>query len=124
LVYFGYHQAYEDTVQRAVRSGLGMIEALKTLNTRLEQTHGVRLAVRLGIHSGLVVVGEIGGGGRQEQLALGETPNIAARLQGLAAPDTVVISAATQRLIQGYFTCHHLGSQTLKGLTQPLQVHQ
>jgi class 3 adenylate cyclase len=56
------------------------------------------------------VVGEIGGGGRQEQLALGDTPNTAARLQGLAAPDTVVISTATQRLIQGYFTCYDLGA--------------
>jgi class 3 adenylate cyclase len=72
LVYFGYPQAHEDTVQRAVRSGLGMVEAMGTLNTRLEQEHGVRLAVRLGIHTGLVVVGEIGSGGRQEQLALGE----------------------------------------------------
>jgi class 3 adenylate cyclase len=103
LVYFGYPQAHEDTVQRSVRSGLDMVEAVRTLNTRLEQAHGVRLAVRVGIHTGLVVVGEIGGGGRQEQLALGETPNIAARLQGLAAPDTVVISAATAQLIQGYF---------------------
>ena len=58
-------------------------------------TTGVHLAVRVGIHTGLVVVGEMGGGGRQEQLALGDTPNLAARLQGLAAPDTVVISAAT-----------------------------
>ena len=82
------------------------------------------LAVRVGIHTGLVVVGEMGGGGRQEQLALGDTPNIAARLQGLAAPNTVVISAATQRLIQGYFTCHELGSQTLKGVATPLQVYQ
>jgi hypothetical protein len=80
--------------------------------------------VRVGIHTGLVVVGEMGGGGRQEQLALGDTPNIAARLQGLAAPDTGVISAAAQQLIQGYFTCHALGSQTLKGVAAPIQVHQ
>ena len=124
LVYFGYPQAHEDTVQRAVRSGLGMVEAMGTLNTRLEQEYGVRLAVRLGIHTGLVVVGEIGSGGRQEQLALGETPNIAARLQGLAAPDTVVISAATAHLIHGYFVCQPLGAQALKGLTQPLQVYR
>ena len=124
LVYFGYPQAHEDTVQRAVRSGLGMVEAMGTLNTRLEQEYGVRLAVRLGIHTGLVVVGEIGSGGRQEQLALGETPNIAARLQGLAAPDTVVISEATAHLIHGYFVCQPLGAQALKGLTQPLQVYQ
>jgi class 3 adenylate cyclase/predicted ATPase len=124
LVYFGYPQAHEDEVQRAVRSGLGMVEAVGRLNTRLEREYGVRLAVRLGIHTGLVVVGEIGSGGRQEQLALGETPNIAARLQGLAAPDTVVLSAATAHLIHGYFVCQPLGAQALKGLPQPLQVYR
>ena len=124
LVYFGYPQAHEDEAQRAVRSGLGMIEALGTLNTRLEREYGVRLAVRLGIHTGLVVIGEIGSGGQQEHLALGETPNIAARLQGLAAPDMVVISAVTAHLIHGYFVCQPLGAQALKGLPQPLQVYQ
>jgi class 3 adenylate cyclase len=99
LVYFGYPLAHEDDAQRAVRSGLGMVEALGQLNTRLEQERGIRLAVRLGIHTGLVVVGEVGGGTRQEQLALGETPNLAARLQGLAAPNTLVISAATLQLL-------------------------
>jgi class 3 adenylate cyclase len=124
LVYFGYPQAHEDEVQRAVRSGLGMVEAVGTLNTRLAQEYGVRLTVRLGIHTGLVVIGEIGSGGQQEQLAVGETPNIAARLQGLAAPDTVVISEATAHLIHGYFVCQPLGAQALKGLPQPLQVYQ
>src|SRR5256712_4664280 len=124
LVYFGYPQAHEDDAQRAVHTGLGIVEAMHTLNHRLGQWPGVRLAVRVGIHTGLVVVGEMGGGGRQEQLALGDTPNIAARLQGLAAPDTVVISTATQRLIQGYFTCHDLGSQTLRRVTAPIEVHQ
>src|SRR5712691_11291802 len=124
LVYFGYPQAHEDDAQHAVRTGLGMVEAMDTLNSRLRQKQGVHLAVRVGIHTGLVVVGEMGGGGRQEQLALGDTPNIAARLQGLAAPDTVVISAATQRLIQGYFTCQALGAQTLKGVATPLQIYQ
>jgi class 3 adenylate cyclase len=94
------------------------------LNTRLDQAYGVRLAVRLGIHTGLVVIGEIGSGGRQEQLALGETPNIAARLQGLAAPDMVVISAATAELVQGYFVCQLLGAPALKGVPQPLQVYR
>ena len=82
LVYFGYPLAHEDDAQRAVRAGLGMLEALGQLNTRLAQERGVQVAVRLGIHTGLVVVGEVGGGTRQEQLALGETPNLAARLQG------------------------------------------
>ena len=104
LVYFGYPRAHEDDAQRAVRAGLGMVEAVGTLNTRLARDAEVRLAVRLGIHTGVVVVGEMGSGRRQEHLALGETPTIAARLQALAAPDTVVISAATFRLVQGYFT--------------------
>src|SRR5262245_31496606 len=124
LVYFGYPQAHEDDAQRAVRTGLGIVEAMATLNSRLRQRPGVHLAVRVGIHTGLVVVGEMGGSGRQEQLALGDTPNIAARIQGLATPDTVVISAVTQRLIQGYFTCRALGDQTLKGVATPLQVYQ
>ena len=124
LIYFGYPLAHEDAAQRAVRAGLGMVEALAPLNTRLEQAHGVRLAVRLGIHTGLVVVGEVGSGARQEQLALGETPNLAARLQGLATPDTVVISAATAHLIHGYFVCQPLGAPVLKGLPQSLQVYQ
>src|SRR5262244_1628923 len=79
MVYFGYPRAHEDDAPRAVRAGLGMVEALGQLNTHLGQERGVQLAVRLGIHTGLVVVGEVGGGTRQEQLALGETPNLAAR---------------------------------------------
>ena len=124
LVYFGYPRAHEDDAQRAVRAGLGMIEALGQLNTRLEQERGVHLAVRLGCHTGLVVVGEVGGGSRQEQLALGETPNVAARLQGLAAPNTLVISAATLQLLGGFFTCQSLGTPPLRGIAQPLAVYQ
>ena len=82
------------------------------------------MAVRVGIHTGLVVVGQMGGGGRHEQLALGETPNLAARLQGLAKPDSVVISAATQRLIQGLFECRDLGSHALKGIATPARVYR
>jgi class 3 adenylate cyclase len=124
LVYFGYPQAHEDDAQRAVHTGLTMVQALGTLNRRLEKGQGVRLAVRVGIHTGLVVVGEVGGGSRQEQLALGETPNLAARLQGLAAPDTVVVSPATFRLVRGYFTAQELGAHSLKGVTAPVPVYQ
>src|SRR5215831_3213391 len=92
LIYFGYPQAHEDDAQRAVRVGLGMRAALRDLNTRLHQAQGIQLAVRVGIHTGLVVVGAMGDGGRHEQLALGETPNVAARMQALAAPNTVAIS--------------------------------
>ena len=98
LVYFGYPVAHEDDAQRAVRTGLGLLEALGSLNTRLALPPEDRVAVRLGVHTGVVVVGDVGAGGRQEPLALGETPNIAARLQALAAPNTLVISAATYQI--------------------------
>jgi len=124
LVYFGWPQAHEDDAQRAVRAGLGIVEAMRGLNTRLEQERGVHLAVRLGIHTGLVVVGEVGSGGRQEQLALGETPNLAARLQGIAIPNTLVISAATFHLLGGFFACQPLGTSLPKGLAQPIEVYQ
>jgi TOMM system kinase/cyclase fusion protein len=123
LMYFGYPQAHEDDAQRAVRAGLGMVEALGTFNVRLAHERGFRLAIRVGIHTGLVVVGEIGGGGRHEQLALGDTPNVAARIQGLATPDTVVISAATHRLVEGVFAQEDLGPHTLKGVATPMPVY-
>jgi TOMM system kinase/cyclase fusion protein len=124
LVYFGYPQAHEDDAQRAVRAGLGMIEAMGQLNTRLTQEQEVCLAIRLGVHTGLVVVGEVGDSSRQEQLALGETPNLAARLQGIAAPNTLVISTATRQLLGGFFACEPLGASLLKGFAQPLEVYQ
>src|SRR5215510_2360666 len=124
LVYFGYPQAHEDDAHRAVRTGLGILEAMGDLNKRLEQEKGITLALRLGLHTGLVVVGAMGGGGRQEQLALGETPNVAARIQGLAEPNTLLISEATYRLIQGYFACQDLGAQTLRGVAEPITVYQ
>jgi predicted ATPase/class 3 adenylate cyclase len=124
LVYFGYPLAHEDDARRAVQAGLGMVEAVGQLNTRLGRERGVSLAVRLGVHTGLVVVGEVGGGGRQEQLALGETPHLAARLQGIAAPNTLVISAATLPLLGGFFACQSLGTHLLKGFAQPIEVYQ
>jgi TOMM system kinase/cyclase fusion protein len=135
LVYFGYPHAHEDDAQRAVRAGLGILDALGQLNTRLKQEglrpaptqsrqRGIYLAARLGIHTGLVVVGEVGGGTRQERLALGETPNLAARLQGIAAPNTLVISATTFQLLGGFFACQPLGTPPLKGQAQPLAVYR
>src|SRR2546425_10334650 len=121
LVYFGYPQAHEDDAHRAVRTGLGILAAMGDLNSRLQQqAQGIQLALRIGIHTGLVVIGEMGSSGRQEQLALGETPNIASRIEGLAAPNTVAISDATYRLVQGYFECQDLGAQMLRGVAEPV----
>jgi hypothetical protein len=101
-----------------------MVEALGQLNIRLKQDRGVELSVRLGAHTGLVVVGEMGGGPRQEQLALGETPNLTARLQGFAATNTLVINAGTLPLLGGFFACQSLGTPLLKGFAQSLAVYQ
>jgi class 3 adenylate cyclase/predicted ATPase len=124
LVYFGYPHAHEDDAHRAVRSGLEILDAVAILNTQLEQDKGIKLAVRIGIHTGLVVVGAMGGIGRQEQLALGEVPNIGARIQGLAASNTIAISEATYRLVQGYFARQDLGAQTLRGVAEPVHLYR
>jgi class 3 adenylate cyclase len=124
LVYFGWPQAHEDDALRAVYTALGMLEAMRPLNRQLEQEKRLRLAIRVGIHTDLVVVGAMGGAGRQEQLALGEGPNIASRLQGLAASDTVLLSEATYRLVAGYVTVEDLGIQTLKGVTTSGRVYR
>jgi class 3 adenylate cyclase/tetratricopeptide (TPR) repeat protein len=119
LVYFGWPEAHGDDAERAVRAGLGLVDALKEL-TDLP----VPLAVRIGIHTGPVVVGQLGGGARRETLALGETTNLAARLQGMAVPDTVVLSDATLRLVAGIFVTEDLGPQRLKGIAAPVQAHR
>src|SRR4029434_2519471 len=90
----------------------------------LQQAQGIQLAIRVGIHTGLVVIGDMGSSGRREQLALGETPNVAARIQGLAAPNSLVVSSATYRLIQGYFACQDLGEQTLRGVAEPITIYR
>jgi class 3 adenylate cyclase/tetratricopeptide (TPR) repeat protein len=124
LIYFGHPVAHEDDARRAVHAGLGILEGLEKLNQRLQADRGVRLAARLGIHTGIVVVGEVGGRGRHEQLAVGETPNIASRLQSLAAPGTLLVSAATHRLVHAFFTFQDLGVHAIKGLSAPLRVYR
>jgi predicted ATPase/class 3 adenylate cyclase/DNA-binding winged helix-turn-helix (wHTH) protein len=124
LVYFGYPLAHEDDAQRAVRAGLGMLTALRSLQPRLEREVGIRLAVRIGIHTGLVVMDTPGMGAQQGQVALGYVPNMAVHVHGLAAPDTVVISAATQRLVQEYFHCEPVGPASLGTAAPPLAVYR
>ncbi|MGE4096438.1 MAG: adenylate/guanylate cyclase domain-containing protein [Candidatus Binatia bacterium] len=118
LAYFGYPIAHEDDAARAVHSGLEIVTVVHQL------AYTPPLQVRIGIHTGPVVVGEIGVGERTERLALGETPNIAARVQGQAEPNEVVISAATYHLVAGLFTCEARGQPALKGVATPLTLYQ
>ena len=122
LVYFGHPKAHEDDAQRAIRAGLDILSAISTLNARLVAERHVMLSVRIGIHTGVVVVGEVGTGERHERLALGDTPNLAARLQTLAEPDTLVISDRTHQLASGSFEYRDLGEQPLKGIGEPVRV--
>jgi class 3 adenylate cyclase/predicted ATPase len=124
LVYFGYPRAHEDDAQRAVRAGLGIIGAVGQLNAVLSERHGISLAVRLGCHTGLVVVGDDVGGTGLDDMVLGDTPNIAARLEGIAAPNTLVIGPLTYQLVHGFFNCRPIGTPTLKGVASPLAVYQ
>jgi class 3 adenylate cyclase/predicted ATPase len=121
LAYFGYPQAHEDDAERAVRSGLSLIEAVP----KLRASHNAPLRVRVGIDTGVVVVGDlIGEGAAQEQGVVGDTPNLAARLQGRAEPGQVVVSQRTRQLAGGLFDYRDLGKVTLKGLGEPLQAWQ
>lgn len=123
LLYFGYPHARGNDAERAVYSALAIIEALPTLNNEVAQNNGIRLAVRIGIATGLVVVGEtVGEGAAREQSVVGETPNLAARLQGLAGPDSILISAATHNIVGDGFAYEALGAHALKGINEPVQV--
>jgi class 3 adenylate cyclase len=124
LVYFGYPVAHEDDAQRAVWSGLGLLETLAALNDRLALPSRYKLAVRLGVHTGLVVVSKVGTGKRQEPLAQGETPHIAARLQNLAGPNELVISGGRRDLLGEVFRVKNLGEQVLQGVVTPIQVYR
>lgn len=119
LAYFGYPHAHEDDARRAVKAALEIVSAVGSCCFATLPSGPQALQVRVGIHTGLVVIGEVGSGDRREKLALGETPNIAARLQALAEPDTVAISAATRSLVDDLFDFGDLGLQSLKGLSNP-----
>jgi class 3 adenylate cyclase/predicted ATPase len=126
LVYFGHPHAHEDDPVRAVHAALGIAGEIPALNQRLAERLDALadhpLHVRLGVHTGPVVVGEVGNG--REQLALGDTLNVAARLQEAADPDGVVISDATRRLVQGLFVLDAIGPVALKGIPQPQQLYR
>ena len=116
LAYFGFPHAFEDAAERAVRAALAIVAEIGGI----ERPDGTRLQVRMGIATGLVVVGEIlGAGAAQERTIVGETPNLAARLQALATPDTILVSKSTRRLLGGYFELEHTGKHDLKGFSRP-----
>jgi len=119
LAYFGYPRAHEDDAERAVRAGLEIAAGVASLEARGTE----RLAVRIGIATGLVVVGDlVGEGSAQEQAVVGETPNLAARLQALAEPGQIVLAGATRRLIGDLFRLTDLGRQTVKGFADPVEA--
>jgi class 3 adenylate cyclase/tetratricopeptide (TPR) repeat protein len=121
LVYFGFPLAHEDDAARALQAGLGILGAVGQLQPR----PGLSLQVRIGIATGPVVVGEtIGNGESREQVVLGETPNLAARLQGMAKPHSIVIAVTTKQLVRDSFVYTDLGRQTLKGFSEPVQAWQ
>jgi class 3 adenylate cyclase len=120
LAYFGYPRAHEDDAEHAVRAGLGVTHAVGRLDIE-----SVKLQARVGIATGLVVVGDlIGAGSAQEQSVVGETPNLAARLQALAEPDAVVIAAGTRRLVGDLFEFRDLGAVEVKGIVEPVPAWQ
>jgi class 3 adenylate cyclase len=117
LVYFGYPEAHEDDAERAVRAGLELIAAVSALKTRAS------LQTRVGIATGLVVVGDlIGPGSAKENAIIGETPNLAARLQGIAEPNTVIIAEGTRKLLGTLFELEDLGPKDLKGIADPVHT--
>jgi class 3 adenylate cyclase/predicted ATPase len=120
LAYFGFPEAHEDDAERAVRTGLTLVDAVSQLRAERDTA----LQARIGVATGLVVVGDLIGGDARERGVVGETPNLAARLQAIAEPGQVVISHSTRRLAGGLFEYRDLGRVALKGLTDPVQAWQ
>jgi class 3 adenylate cyclase/predicted ATPase len=120
LAYFGFPSAHEDDARRAIAAGQAVCAAVERLNRELGQL----LRVRVGVHTGPVVMGDLGSPDRRERLAVGEAVNIASRVQQLARPDTVVMTGATVRLVEGYFALHTLGPRELRGFDQPIEIFE
>jgi class 3 adenylate cyclase/tetratricopeptide (TPR) repeat protein len=121
LAYFGFPRAFEDAAERAVRAAIGILSEVSDI----ELPDNTRVQARIGIATGLVVVGEIiGTGSAQERTIVGETPNLAARLQALAGPDRILVSESTQKLLGGLFELTHTGDHDLKGFARPVPAWQ
>ena len=124
LVYFSYPQAHEDDAQRAAHAGLEIIAALDASQARLTTTYGMQLAVRIGVHTGFVVIGASGNPSQQSPFTTGPTLHLGTILQTLAAPNTMVLSADTYHLVQDYFLCEPAGEHTQAGLAEPRRIYR
>jgi len=122
MAYFGYPAAQEDDAARAIRAALGILEGAKLVNDGIGKRLGTEIRVRTGIHTGTAVVGEVGPRGAHDRLAVGETVNLAARIQSNADDDTAVISQSTAKLVRGYFELQSLGQQRLKGFSSSVEL--
>lgn len=122
LAYFGWPEAHDNEAERAVRAALAILDAIERMNREIGGANP--LAVRIGVHTGAVVMGKVGGSGRQEVTALGETPNVAARVQAVAPPNCILITPATHRLVSGLFVVEDAGAHVLKGIAQPMELRR
>jgi len=121
LVYFGYPLAHEDDPRRAVLAAMAMVQGMQEIN---RESDFPPLAVRIGVHAGMVVAGKVGAGTSKDDLALGLAPNVAARLQSMAEPGTIIISDVLHGLVKGFFICDALGARDIKGVSEPMQLYR
>lgn len=124
LVYFGYPSAHENDAENAVRAALEIIKKLEQVNNNLEKSKGINLRVRIGIHTGIVVVGNIGSGEKQEKIALGDVPNIAFQIQELCATNTINVSSVTHNLVEDSYDFNPADKKKLKGAAQKLGLYE
>ena len=122
MAYFGYPTDFPKAPVNAVRAGINLLQEIKEIQLYASQKFDVSFDIRISIHTGSVIMAEVGLGNRKERLALGEAPNISARLQGLAPRNGVAISKATYDLVKDQFNCDSLGTHQLKGISEAMEV--
>ncbi len=122
MSYFGYPVAHEDDAVRGLAAALSILDGIKLVNRGIGKRLHAEIQVRIGLHTGVAVVGDIGPGGAHDRLAVGEAVTLAARIQAFADADQIVVSSSTARLVAGYFELQPLGAQTLRGFTRPVDL--
>ncbi len=124
MAYFGFPTIFKDAPKNAILSGLALLEDIKEVSNRAVEEYGIELNIRISIHTGTVVMADLGIGNRKEHLALGGTPNIAARLQSVSPVNGVVVSDSTYQLTHELFEFQHLGEFALKGVSDVMKVYR